>query len=102
RLVVAAVLQADAGVPAEGHEIGEQEAVGGLDLVLLVPDRLRAPRAAGMPDERERHVQPAPIVAAPAPLLCARTLYLGGLAVVEEEARIAFERAKVRVVREDE
>ena len=55
-----------------------------------------------MAREGKRHILAAPVVTATAPLLRAGPLGLGRLAVVEKEAGIAFERAEVGLVREDE
>ena len=100
-VVHAAVFEADDGVAAERHQVGQEEPVGGLDLVLLVLGLLGAARADGMAGEGQGHVLAAPIIAAAAPFLGAGAVGLRRLAVVEEEPRVAFQRVEHGPVGED-
>ena len=99
RFVHAAVFELDAGILAERHQVGEEEAIGGFDVVLGTHGVLGAFGARGMAGEGQRHVEAAPIVSAAAPFFGAGALGLRRPAVVEEEARIAFERVEHGVVR---
>src|SRR2546426_3077396 len=92
--VLAAVFEADEGVFSERHQVREQKAIGGFYLVQFVLGLLGAPRAGGVACKRQRHVLPAPVIAAAAPFLSARALGLRGVAIVEKEARVAFEGAE--------
>src|ERR1035441_5499115 len=71
--IQAAVFEADDGVPAEGHEVGQEKPVSGFYLVLLVLCLLGTARAGGMAGEWQRHVLAAPIISTPAPFLGARS-----------------------------
>src|SRR5271157_2741955 len=71
-------------------------------LVLLASGGPGIDRADRMACEGQRHVAPAPVVAAAAPLLRPGALSLRGEAVVEEEARVALQRGEVGLAREDE
>ena len=103
RLVRPPVLELDAGVLSERHEVGQEEPVGRLDLVLGVRGSGGAGSADGVPGKRERRrLASIPVVATAAPLLRARPLGLGRLAVVEEESRVPFERREHGVVGERE
>ena len=88
--VVPAMFQVNDCLLSEGHQVGEQKAIGGLDLVFFVYGKLCAACAHRMADEGQGHVQTAPIVPTAAPLFGARTLRLRRKAVIEEEPRIAF------------
>src|ERR1700691_2934359 len=87
---------------SEWHQVGEQETIGGLDLVFFVHSKLYATCAHRMAYEGQSHVQTAPIVPTAAPFFGPGTLRLRGKAVIEEEPRIAFKGSQVRMVREDE
>src|ERR1700730_213366 len=95
--VGAAVLEGDAGVSAEGEEVGQEEAISGFDLVEVRFGVLGTFRADGVPGEREGHVEAAPVVSAAAPFFGAGALGLGGQGVVEVEARVAFKSAEIGV-----
>src|ERR1044071_4510680 len=82
RLVLSAVLEADDGAVAEGHQVGEQETIGGFNPVLVVECLLCVAGPDGVAGERESHVPAAPVVAPAAPFLRARSVSLRGLAVV--------------------
>src|ERR1035437_360130 len=99
-IILAAVFEADYGIPAEKHKVGQEKPVSGFYLVLLVLRLLGIASAGGMPGEGQRHVLAAPIISAPAPFLGAGALRLRRLAVVEEEPGIAFQRAEHRAVGE--
>src|SRR5271154_7172645 len=86
---------------SEWHQVGEQEAIGGLDLVFFVHSKLCATCPHRMADEGQSHVQTAPVVATAAPFFGPSTLRLRRKAVVEEEPRIALKGSQVRMVRED-
>src|ERR1700677_43353 len=86
----------------EWHQVGEQETICGLDLVLFVHRKLCVTRAHGMADEGQSHVQTAPIVATPSPFFGPGSLSLWREAVIEEEPRIAFKGLQVCLVRKDE
>src|SRR5437867_703401 len=91
RLVGSAVLELDAGVFPEGEKVGEEEAVGGFEFVVVAFRFFGRWRATGMTREGQGHVSSSPVIAAAAPFFGAGALGLGRLAVVEEETRIAFE-----------
>src|SRR5258706_12957966 len=55
-----------------------------------------------MPGERQGHGASAPVVAAAAPFFGAGALALRSHRIVEIKARVAFERAELGVVGEDE
>src|SRR5687768_1815272 len=101
-LIGSTVLELDAGVFTEGEEIGEEEAVGGLDPVCGGLRFLAARGAGGVAGEWEGHVSAAPVVAAASPFFGSRSVALRGVGVVEEEARVAFECGEDGVVGEDE
>src|SRR2546421_11434143 len=84
------------------YQVRQQEAVRRLNVVLLVRRLLLIARAHGMPDERQRHVTSAPIVTAAVPLFGTGAVALGREAVVEEEPRVALQRAESRAMREDD
>src|SRR6266540_4827036 len=73
-----------------------------MDLALVVRRLFPIARAHRMTGKGQRHVQSAPIIPAATPLFGARAVSLRRLAVVEIEARVAFERAEVVLVGEDE
>src|SRR5207249_12298235 len=98
RFVRAAVLELDAGVFAEGEEVGEEEAVGGFDFVVFAFRLLGGGSAGGMTREGQGHVSSAPVITRAAPFFGAGALTLRRFAVVEEEARVAFEGVEDGVV----
>jgi hypothetical protein len=101
-VVFAAVFEGDAGVFSEGEEVGEEEAVGGVDFVEVVFGFFELAGADGVAGEGERHVSPAPVVTAAAPFLGAGAVGLGGHGVVEVEAGVAFEGGEGVGLGEDE
>ncbi len=101
-VILAAMLEADAGVAAERHQVGEQKAIGRLDFVLGVLGRGRVRRADRMAGKRQGHGLATPIVAAAAPFLGPGSLCLWRLTVVEEETGITFQRAELGVFGKDE
>src|SRR5579863_10331672 len=82
RFVGSAMLQLNPRILAEGHQVGQQEAVGGLDLVFRTDGRGGVPGAGGMAGKRNSHVLASPVVASPAPFLRAGALGLRRAAVV--------------------
>ena len=94
RLVLSTVFEADQGVLAERHEIGQEKAISRLDHVFFVLRRAWAGGARGVSYEGEGHVAFAPVIAAAAPFLRASALGLRGQAVVEEKSRVSFERGE--------
>ena len=98
RAVVPSVLELDAGILPERHEVSQEKPVRRLNVVLFVRGLLRVARSHGMPDKRQRHVPPAPVIAAAVPLFGTGAVALGREAVVEEEARVPLERRQVRAM----
>jgi len=100
--VDAAVLQLNARVLSEGHQIRQQKAISRFDFVLFAGGCLGVLRARGMARERESHILTTPVIPAAAPFFRAGALRLRCAAVIEEEPRIAFQCVEHRGVREDE
>ena len=99
--IFAAVLELNHGVASERHQVGEQEAISGFDFIFVVLRLLHVARADGMSGEGQRHVESAPIIAAAAPFFRSGALSLRRLAVVEEKARITFQRAEIGAIGKD-
>ena len=97
RFVGPAVLKADASIFAEGHQVGQQEAVARLNLVIFLLRGLEAGGANRVTGEGQGHVAPAPIVSAAAPFLSAGALRLRGEAVVKVEAWVALQAKSAAV-----
>src|SRR6185312_3632495 len=98
----AAMLQANNGILSERHQIRKQKTVAGFNLVLAIESRLRRSRADGMAHERQCHIEPAPIIAAAAPLFGPGALRLRRQAVIKKEPRIALQSSQISGVRKDE
>src|SRR5690242_5576478 len=98
-LVGASVFQADFGVLAKRHEVGEEKAVSRLDFVFSAHSASGVTTAGRLAGERQRHIAAAPVIAAAAPFFRACALCLRRLAVVKEEARVPFQGTEIRAVR---
>src|ERR1700722_15128040 len=85
-------------VPPERHQIGEKKAICRLDFILLARGALATLCSYRVSNQGQRHIQAAPIVSASAPLLRTRTLCLRCKTVIEEEARIAFQRSQLSIM----
>src|SRR6266404_2308870 len=100
-LVPPAMFEANKGVLAEGHQIGQQKTVARLDLVQVVLRFLRAACTHRMPGKGQRHIAPTPVISSPGPFFCAGPLGLRRLAVIKEKPRISLERVQDRAVGEN-
>src|SRR5215510_15378208 len=92
RRICSAVLEMNPSVLTEGHQVGEQKPVSGMNLVFRSQGLARPSCAHGMAGKWECHVEATPIVSTSAPLLGADTICLRRLTVIEEVAGVAFQR----------
>ena len=102
RIIFPAVLEANQRVLPEWHQVRQQETVGRFDFVFRILRRLRIARSHRVACEGQGHIVAAPVIAATSPFLGAGALRLRCLAVIKEEARIAFQCAETRAVGENE
>ena len=96
--ILSAVFEADHGVFSEGHQVGQQESISRLDFVFLVLRLFLVARAQRMAGERQRHVQSTPVIPSSAPFLGAGAISLRRLAVIEEKARVTFQRVEIGAI----
>src|SRR5437762_2793038 len=101
RFVLATVFEANQSVFSKGEQIGEEKSVGGFDLVFVVFGLFFVARADRMASRWKGHVASAPVIAAAAPFFSASSVSLRGLAVIEKESGIAFERVEICAVGEN-
>src|SRR4051812_42866661 len=102
RVVRAPVLELDAGVFTEGHQVGQEKSISRFDFVFRRFRRSDILSASGMAGEWESHVDPAPVISTAAPFFRACSLALRSVAVIKEKSRIPFQRVQFRIMREDE
>ena len=100
-LILTAVFEANDRAFAKGHQVGQEKPIRRFNFVLVILGFLFVARADRVTDERQRHVAATPIIAATTPFLGPSAAGLRRLAVVEEEARITFERVQHGAMRKN-
>src|SRR5439155_1139822 len=90
-LILAAVLELNASVISERHQVSEQKAIGRFNFVLIAFGLLFVSRAGWMSCKRQGHVEAAPIITPPTPFFRSGPLPLRSFAIIKEKTRITFQ-----------
>src|SRR6266404_9928964 len=100
-LIFTPMFKADDCPLAKGHQIRQQKPVCRFDLVVFVLRLAFTASAGRVAGKWQSHVASTPVISAPAPFLCPRSVSLRCSTVIKEKTRVALQRIQRGAMREN-